>query len=68
MIEIMFESHGVGKLYLASKSLLPLYANGLTTGVVVKLGHANSRVVPSYESFTIGGAYKKSHIGGKAIT
>lgn len=48
--------------------MLPLYSNGRTTGIVAQLGQQTTRVVPSFECFTIPGANKKSPIGGSAIT
>ena len=55
-------------MYIATSSVLSMYANGRTTGTVVDSGMGVTHSVPVYEGFSIPHAIHKSNIAGKAIT
>ena len=44
--EVFFENLGVPQFSLATQSILALYADGRTSGVVVDIGEGHSAVVP----------------------
>jgi actin-related protein len=49
--EILFEGMGVRHFHFVHEAVLPLYAAGQTTGVVVSAGHDNTHVIPIHEGF-----------------
>ena len=51
--EIAFEALGVRQFRLAHESVLPLYACGRTTGVVVDVGHDTAYPVPVHEGYAM---------------
>ena len=51
--EVMFEGVGVRDFHLVHEAVLPLYACGRTTGVVVDCGHDTSYPVPVHEGYVM---------------
>ena len=56
LIQVMFETFNVPKLYVATQGVLELYAAGRYTGTVLSSGEGCSHVVPIYEGFAINNA------------
>ena len=50
MCEVMFDNYNFGGVYVAIQAVLALYAQGLSSGVVVDSGDGVTHIVPVYES------------------
>ena len=68
MTQIMFEVFNVPCLYVSVQSVLALYSNGRTTGVVLDSGDGVSHTVPIYEGYAIPHAIQRIHLAGYDIT
>ncbi|GMH43244.1 hypothetical protein BSKO_11166 [Bryopsis sp. KO-2023] len=68
LVQYLFETHSVPALFLANKSVLPLYARGLLTGVVLDSGEARSWAVPIYEGYAMPYAIQESEVAGAKLT
>ena len=66
-IEILFELFNFDGVYLASKSLLSLYATGRTTGCVVDSGYGSSYSVPIYEGYASPITIQHLDMGGRHL-
>ena len=64
----MFEVFNVPCLYVSVQSVLALYSNGRTTGVVLDSGDGVSHTVPIYEGYAIPHAIQRIHLAGYDIT
>ena len=53
MIEVMFEKYGYDSAYIAIQAVLTLYAQGLSTVVVVDSGYGVTHICPVYEGFAL---------------
>lgn len=60
----MFELFNVPNTTLVPKSVMPLYSNGKTTGIVVDSGYDNTHVVPIYEGYPLQHAVRSMPVGG----
>jgi actin beta/gamma 1 len=68
MTQIMFEVFNVPCLYVSVQSVLALYSNGRTSGVVCDSGDGVSHTVPIYEGYAIPHAIQRIHLAGRDIT
>ncbi|CAF2299703.1 unnamed protein product [Brassica rapa] len=66
--QIMFETFGVPKLYVANEAILSLYASGRTTGIVVDSGDGVSHTVPIFEGYPLPQAISRLDLAGRDIT
>lgn len=65
---MFFNDFQVPALYFASGSVLALNAGGLTTGLVVDIGHSTTSVVPVYEGIIVSHACQRLPVAGYDIT
>lgn len=68
MVEVMFEKYGFGGVYVAIQAVLALYAQGLTSGVVVDSGDGVTHIVPVYESVVLNHLTRRLDVAGRDVT
>jgi len=68
MIEVMFEKYGFDSTYIAIQAVLALYAQGLSTGIVVDSGDGVTHVWPVYDGFALPHLARRLDIAGRGIT
>ncbi|KAD1157197.1 hypothetical protein R6Q59_003178 [Mikania micrantha] len=66
--QIMFETFNVPAISFAIPAVLSMYANGLTTGIVLDSGDGVSHVVPVYEGYALPHAIHCHDFGGRDVT
>jgi len=66
--EIFFDTFGAPALFMSAQAVLPLYAMGKTTGVVLNSGDGVTHAVPVYEGFVVPHAVMRSDIAGRDVT
>ncbi len=65
--EILFGKMKVPALYFSMSELLDLYSTQRETGVVVMVGHSNTRIVPIYAGYVIIHAISVRKVGCKDV-
>ncbi|KAK9470157.1 actin family [Dipodascopsis tothii] len=68
MIETMFEKYNFGAVYVAIQAVLALYAQGLSSGVVVDSGDGVTHIVPVYESVVLNHLTRRLDVAGRDVT
>lgn len=68
MVATMFEKYGFGGVYVSIQAVLALYAQGLSSGVVVDSGDGVTHVVPVYESTVLTHLTKRLDVAGRDVT
>lgn len=68
MVEVMFDRYGFGGVYVAIQAVLALYAQGLSSGVVVDSGDGVTHIVPVYESTVLNHLTRRLDVAGRDVT
>ncbi|KAH0474806.1 MAG: uncharacterized protein KVP18_003502 [Porospora cf. gigantea A] len=69
LLNVLFsEQYAVGSVYFLPKQLACLYWSTLSTGLVVKVGHGGSSVLPVISGSPVFSALRTSTFGGKTLT
>ncbi|KAH3901036.1 Actin-related protein 2 [Saccharomycodes ludwigii] len=68
MCEVMFEKYDFGGVYVAIQAVLALYAQGLSSGVVVDSGDGVTHIVPVYESVVLSHLTRRLDVAGRDVT
>ncbi|NXW64198.1 ACTL9 protein, partial [Eurystomus gularis] len=68
MVEVVFESLGSPGFFVAHQPVLSTYAYGRTSGLVVDVGYAVTRVVPVYEGYSLAYATNKMDLAGSHLS
>ncbi|KAF8247837.1 Actin/actin-like protein [Wilcoxina mikolae CBS 423.85] len=68
MCEVMFERYSFGGVYVAIQAVLALYAQGLSSGVVVDSGDGVTHIVPVYESVVLNHLTRRLNVAGRDVT
>lgn len=68
MCQVMFEKYNFGGVYVAIQAVLALYAQGLSSGVVVDSGDGVTHIVPVYESVVLNHLTKRLDVAGRDVT
>jgi actin-related protein len=67
-IEFVFEEFKHPAFFSIRKSILSLFANGRSTGLVLETGANITQVVPISEGYTLGKSVITTHVGGDTMT
>lgn len=68
MVGTMFEQYGFNGVYVAIQAVLALYAQGLSSGVVVDSGDGVTHIVPVYESVVLNHLTRRLDVAGRDVT
>uniref|UniRef100_A0AAG5DSW3 Uncharacterized protein n=1 Tax=Anopheles atroparvus TaxID=41427 RepID=A0AAG5DSW3_ANOAO len=68
MGEIMFETFGTPALYIASPTVLSLYATGRTSGLVMDSGDGGTFIEPIYEGYALSHEVVRQDLAGRDLT
>ncbi|KAK4139999.1 actin-domain-containing protein [Dichotomopilus funicola] len=68
MCEVMFDRYEFGGVYVAIQAVLALYAQGLSSGVVVDSGDGVTHIVPVYESVVLNHLTRRLDVAGRDVT
>ncbi|KAF6221220.1 hypothetical protein HO133_002075 [Letharia lupina] len=68
MCDVMFEKYNFGGVYVAIQAVLALYAQGLSSGVVVDSGDGVTHIVPVYESTVLNHLTRRLDVAGRDVT
>jgi len=68
MAEIMFEEFGFGRFQIGLQALLPLFAEGLTTAMLLDSGDGVTHCIPVFEGTMLVNESKRLNIAGRHVT
>ncbi|KAI8914484.1 actin family [Gorgonomyces haynaldii] len=65
--QVLFEQLNIPMLYMIEQPLASIYACGVSTGVVIDIGHETTTFVPIFENTIVNHAVVKIPLGGRDI-
>ncbi|XP_046299711.1 actin-like protein 9 [Marmota monax] len=68
LVEVTFESLRSPAMYVASQSVLSVYAHGRVSGLVVDTGHGVSYTVPVFQGYNLPHATERLDLAGHHLT
>lgn len=68
LVEVAFESLHSPAIYVASQSVLSVYANGRVNGLVVDTGHGVSYTVPVFQGYNLPNGIQRMDLAGHYLT
>ncbi|KAI1322129.1 actin family [Xylariaceae sp. FL0255] len=68
MCEVMFDRYGFDGVYVAIQAVLALYAQGLSSGVVIDSGDGVTHIIPVYESVVLNHLTRRLDVAGRDVT
>ncbi|XP_012881489.1 PREDICTED: actin-like protein 9 [Dipodomys ordii] len=68
LVEVAFESLRSPRMYVASQSVLSVYAHGKISGLVVDTGHGVSYTVPVFQGYNLPNAIERLDLAGNHLT
>lgn len=68
LVEVAFESLHAPAIYVASQSVLSVYANGRVNGLVVDTGHGVSYTVPVFQGYNLPSGIQRLDLAGHYLT
>ncbi|KAM4874800.1 actin-like protein 9 [Thomomys bottae] len=68
LVEVAFESLQSPRMYVASQSVLSVYAHGKISGLVVDTGHGVSYTVPVFQGYNLPNAIERLDLAGNHLT
>ncbi|KAG7399899.1 Actin- protein 2 [Phytophthora boehmeriae] len=68
LVEMMFEKYGFDGCNITTQAMLTLYAQGITTGVVIDTGDGVTHVVPVYQGYVPQHLICRLDVAGRHIT
>lgn len=68
LVEVAFESLHSPATYVASQSVLSVYANGCVNGLVVDTGHGVSYTVPVFQGYNLPNGIQRLDLAGHYLT
>lgn len=68
LVEVVFESLNSPAMYVASQSVLSVYAHGRVSGLVVDTGHGVTYTVPVFQGYNLPHATERLDLAGTHLT
>ena len=68
LFRTMFERYGFGRAMVVPQAILTLYAQGLTTGLVLDSGDGVSHAMPVFKSYLVSSSVRRLNVAGSHIT
>jgi actin-related protein 2 len=68
MMEIMFEKFGVNRLQYGMQALMSLFAEGMTTAMLLDCGDGVSHCIPVFDGNIIKSSFERLDIAGRHVT
>ncbi|XP_070270026.1 actin-like protein 9 [Myotis yumanensis] len=68
LVEVAFESMRCPAMYVASQSVLSVYAHGRVSGLVVDMGHGVTSTVPVFQGYHLPHATERLDLAGTHLT
>eukprot|EP00656_Telonema_subtile_P000415 TRINITY_DN10191_c0_g1_i2.p1 TRINITY_DN10191_c0_g1~~TRINITY_DN10191_c0_g1_i2.p1 ORF type:complete len:680 (-),score=63.95 TRINITY_DN10191_c0_g1_i2:5-2044(-) len=68
MVQIMFDTFNVSRMYVANQAALAILGSGRTTGLVLDSGEGVTHAVPVYEGYSIPYGVQRNDLAGGDLT